>query len=170
LQDTRPDVSVVPETHASLHDLKAKIAEDNDEQDLFFAETQIVEPPVEQDLEGSTVTEPMQMQSVLGRRDNDLKGWEENERQPAAEMPQEVSLSRGAIDDNRLRRLSQLVETVNRSIWVDIVVWVMAVLIGVGVGFVFLKLCFPDLVGRPSHEISQDHSPDRGSTSVYVAE
>lgn len=62
------------------------------------------------------------------------------------EVPQKVSISHGSIDDNRLQRLSQVVETVNRSIWVDIMTWIVAVLIGVGVGFAFLKLFFPDLV------------------------
>ncbi|MDC0357514.1 serine/threonine protein kinase [Oligoflexia bacterium] len=95
----------------------------------------------------ATVFEPMQMQSVLSKGSKDFQGWPRGQ-----ELPSEVRISHGTIDDNRLVRLSQLVETVNRSIWVDIITWIVAVLIGVGVGFAFLKVFFPDLVNpRASH-------------------
>ncbi len=82
-----------------------------------------------------------QMQSVLGSRAIERGDWG---GAPSAARP--IHISRGGLDDQRMRRLSQVVNTVNRSLWMDIFTWVVAVLIGVGVGFAFLKVFFPELI------------------------
>lgn len=66
------------------------------------------------------------------------RGWESSN--------EEVSISRGGIDEERIKSLSEFVDNVNRSVWVDAVTLIVAVLIGVGVGFAVLRLYFPDIV------------------------
>lgn len=63
---------------------------------------------------------------------------------------EEVSISRGGIDEERIKSLSEFVDNVNRSVWVDAVTLIVAVLIGVGVGFAVLRMYFPDLVETKS--------------------
>jgi len=63
---------------------------------------------------------------------------------------EEVSMSRGGIDEERIKSLSEFVDNVNRSVWVDAVTLIVAVLIGVGVGFAVLRMYFPDLVETKS--------------------
>ncbi|MBN8548662.1 MAG: serine/threonine protein kinase [Deltaproteobacteria bacterium] len=89
-----------------------------------------------------TVHEPVRMERMLAYKDMVSEGWN------SVTSTQEVNISHGRIDDNRLKRLSQIVDKVNRSIWIDVVTLVVAVLIGVGVGFAFLKLFFPDLLSH----------------------
>jgi len=99
--------------------------------------------------EDTSTLEPVQMQSVLSDRGQASQASSQKWVRDS-NIPSEVRISHGTIDDNRLKRLSQIVDTVNRSIWVDIITWIVAVLIGVGVGFAFLKVFFPDLVNpRP---------------------
>ena len=62
--------------------------------------------------------------------------------------PSDLPLSSGGIDSERIRKLSHVVERVNRSIWVDIVTLLVAILIGIGVGFAVLKFAAPHLLGR----------------------
>ena len=59
-----------------------------------------------------------------------------------------ITLGGGGIDDARIRKLSQVVDRMNRSIWVDVVTLVLIVLVGVGVGFTLLRLFLPDTVSR----------------------
>lgn len=87
-----------------------------------------------------------QMQSVLSSRQIRSGNWQ------GAGSDRSVQLGAGAIDGQRVQRLSHLVETVNRSIWVDIVTWLVAVLIGVGVGFAFLKVFFPEMIAQPDYQ------------------
>ncbi|MCB0329233.1 MAG: protein kinase [Bdellovibrionales bacterium] len=100
-----------------------------------------------------------QMQSVLsGRRDS----WTPN--QPRMHS-REVRVGHGALDDQRIRRLSQSVHTVNRSLWIDILTWIVAVVIGIGVGFFFIKVFFPELLARPVDRVGSlivdRHLPER---------
>ena len=91
---------------------------------------------------------PQQMQSVLGGK---RASWERNVKNSS----RDISVSHGALDDQRIRRLSQSVHTVNRSLWVDVVTWVLAVVIGIGVGFFFIKVFFPELLSRPVDRTAQ---------------
>lgn len=92
--------------------------------------------------EEETVHEPVRMERVLNYKDMVSEGWN------SVTSTQEVRIGAGRIDDNRLKRLSQIVDKVNRSIWVDVVTLVVAVLIGVGVGFAFLRVFFPELLSH----------------------
>lgn len=89
-----------------------------------------------------TVHEPVRMERMLAYKDMVSEGWN------SVTSTQEVRIAGGRIDDNRLKRLSQIVDKVNRSIWIDVVTLVVAVLIGVGVGFAFLRVFFPDLLSH----------------------
>ncbi len=92
--------------------------------------------------EEETVHEPIRMEPMLNYKDMVSEGWN------SVTSTQEVKIGGGRIDDNRLKRLSQIVDKVNRSIWIDVVTLVVAVLIGVGVGFAFLRVFFPDLLSN----------------------
>lgn len=92
--------------------------------------------------EEETVHEPVRMERVLAYKDMVSEGWN------SVSSTQEVRIAGGRIDDNRLKRLSQIVDKVNRSIWIDVVTLVVAVLIGVGVGFAFLRVFFPELLSH----------------------
>lgn len=92
-----------------------------------------------------TAFETDRMQSVLGSQSSVPASWEDGE--PSA---RQIHVARSGIDERRIQRLSQVVHTVNRSLWVDVLTWVVAVLIGVGVGFAFLKVFFPELIDRGS--------------------
>lgn len=85
------------------------------------------------------------MESVLDTRSGRGFSWDAQTRQG---LEQGVSISRGGIDDRRIRRLSEVVQPVSRSLWLDVATWIIAVLIGVGVGFFFLKIFFPELLLR----------------------
>lgn len=92
--------------------------------------------------EEETVHEPVRMEPMLTYKDMVSEGWN------SVSSTQEVRIGAGRIDDNRLKRLSQIVDKVNRSIWIDVVTLVVAVLIGVGVGFAFLQVFFPELLSN----------------------
>jgi serine/threonine protein kinase len=89
-----------------------------------------------------TGNESVQMEPMLAYKDMVSEGWN------SVTSTHEVRIGGGRIDDNRLKRLSQIVDKVNRSIWIDVVTLVVAVLIGVGVGFAFLRVFFPDLLSH----------------------
>ena len=65
-----------------------------------------------------------------------------------------VLFASGSIDGQRMRSLTQLVDRWNRSIWLDVITLVVAVFIGVGVGFGVLKIFFPDLLSRSTFELN----------------
>ncbi|MCI5065441.1 serine/threonine protein kinase [bacterium] len=79
------------------------------------------------------------MRSVLAGKAED---WED----VPTKSSRQVHVGQAALDDQRIRRLSQSVHTVNRSLWVDIITWIVAVAIGIGVGFFFIKVFFPELL------------------------
>ncbi len=81
------------------------------------------------------------MQSVLGR-----------DRAPS-QRSQDVLISHGGLNSDRIKRLSQAVHKAERSIWVDVITWVIAVVFGVGLGFVFLQTFFPELI-QPNRQYS----------------
>ena len=59
----------------------------------------------------------------------------------------QVIVNSASIDNSRLRRLSQIAEKVEPSLWLEVLTLIVAIMIGVGVGFFFVKLFFPELVG-----------------------
>ena len=61
-------------------------------------------------------------------------------------LPPEIGVASGSIDSTRMRKLTELADRVNRSIWLDVITLVVAVFIGVGVGFGVLKVFFPELL------------------------
>lgn len=107
--------------------------------------------------------EPQRLQSVLGRSNAGSLAHQQRFKGQA----RSVSVDRGGIDTDRMQRLSELVETVNRSIWIDILTWVVAVIIGVGVGFAFIKLFFPYLV-NPGSRIEASYQPESNGESPLV--
>lgn len=88
---------------------------------------------------------PEKLQSVLSR----FTSWEDNS------AGREVFISHSGIDGQRLQRLSQAVTRVDRALWVDILTWTLALLLGVGVGFAFLRVFFPELLDRSHAEAYQ---------------
>ena len=83
---------------------------------------------------------------------------------PPIARPASVVVPRAGIDNNRIRKLSQLSEQAAPSIWVDIVFLIAAALIGIGVGFAALKIFFPEVV-RQTSESSVDVSGQRSLLS-----
>ncbi len=67
----------------------------------------------------------------------------------------EVKIGQSGIDQARVRALSELADRVNRSVWVEVVTYIIAIVAGVGIGFAVLKTLLPGLLdrgGRPAHE------------------
>ena len=60
--------------------------------------------------------------------------------------PRTVRIGESSIDEHRMQRLSQLARTQVRSLWMDLLTIVVAVLIGIGIGVVILGVWFPDLI------------------------
>jgi len=91
--------------------------------------------------------QPERMQSVLVRGGM-LQDWGGEEQ-----SSREVFLSHGSIDGQRIQRLSQAVKQVDRTLWVDLLYWGVALVLGVGVGFAFLKVFFPDLLDARAAQV-----------------
>lgn len=145
-------------TSRPVSNFVVKSAAVNVNADPYVGGTQVLAPEIldiaQQYAEEETVHEPVRMERMLAPKDMVSNGW----TTPVSSTPRStegVSISGGGIDDNRLRRLSQLVDKVNRSIWIDVVTLVVAVLIGVGVGFAFLRIFFPELLSHKSASTSK---------------
>ncbi|MCB0338490.1 MAG: hypothetical protein KDD53_02750, partial [Bdellovibrionales bacterium] len=61
-----------------------------------------------------------------------------------------IRVGEGGLDRGRIRTLSQSFGDIDRSRWVDVVLLVAAVLIGLGVGFAMLKIHSPDFFSNRS--------------------
>jgi hypothetical protein len=97
--------------------------------------------------EEETIHSPRRMEPLLVPRDSVSEAW----AAPASSLSQSPQISEtGRLDQNRLQRLTEIVDRVNRSIWIDVVTLVVAVLIGVGIGFAFLHVFFPELLNQKS--------------------
>lgn len=95
--------------------------------------------------EEETIHSPRRMEPLLVPRDTASEAW----AAPASSLSQSPQISEtGRLDQNRLQRLTEIVDRVNRSIWIDVVTLVVAVLIGVGIGFAFLHVFFPELLNQ----------------------
>lgn len=88
-----------------------------------------------------TQHEPVRMESVLGYSNLIADTW----NRPIS--PSDLRIESRAIDANKLQRLSRQVSMVGRSVWVDVITALVAVLIGIGVGFAVLKMFAPHLFG-----------------------
>lgn len=58
----------------------------------------------------------------------------------------EVRIGGGNLDEQRMQRLAHLAAQNSRSVWLDMVTIILAVLIGIGIGCIILKVWFPDLL------------------------
>ena len=105
---------------------------------------EIVEIASQYQLE-ETVTMPLRMESVLAY--SELEKLAKPVRE--TEEPTQIITNSVSLNDSRIRKLSQIVEKVERSIWVEVVTLVVAVVIGVGVGFFCVRLLVPGLLERP---------------------
>jgi serine/threonine protein kinase len=99
-----------------------------------------------------TVYKPNRMESVLGYKDMVSGSWNGDSEAT------HVIMNSISLNDNRVRRLSQIVDKVERSVWVEVLTLVFAIMIGVGVGFAFVRMFFPDLVAREKSEVSMPAS------------
>lgn len=99
-----------------------------------------------------TIHEPVQMESVLNFTERGTGGW------TSQSVPSESNILSSSIDGTRIRQLSQLAEVSSRSPWLDMVTSVVAVLIGVGVGFAILTAFYPEY-------LQQTVTPENGDES-----
>lgn len=103
--------------------------------------TQVVDSSIKRQISNQPPSTPIstKLESVL---DKPAWGRPQNSR--------EVRIGIGAVDDERLQRLSQLAQKNARSLWLDLVTIVLAVMIGIGIGCVILQVWFPDLLKTKS--------------------
>ena len=94
-----------------------------------------------------TVYRPMQK---MLSNELDAGSW----REELSQKP--VITNTSSIDESRIRRLAELVVDVERSVWIEVITLVVAILIGVGVGFVVVKAFFPELVGGIDSRLEAD--------------
>jgi serine/threonine-protein kinase len=73
--------------------------------------------------------------------------------------PREIRIGGGALDEQRLKRLSNLARAQVRSLWVDLLTIIIAVVIGIGIGVVILSIWFPELI--ETHALSFDLLEDQ---------
>ena len=122
------------------------------------AETQVVSPEIvkivsqfEQDL--GMGEPPVQMEALLGR-DAGRFSRTDWSRSPSTE----VKVGSSGIDQARVRALSELADRVNRSVWVEVVTYIIAIVAGVGIGFAVLKTLLPGLLDRGSRQTHEEVS------------
>jgi len=110
-----------------------------------LADTQIIDPnSVNPDTEiiEDTIHEPVKMEKMLVYKDLVSGTWEN----PL--VPKEVNIPTSSLDEQRIKRLSQFAENVNRSIWLDVATSIVAIIIGVGVGIAVLRVIKPGWFDR----------------------
>lgn len=90
----------------------------------------------------ATLHEPIRMESML--TPNVVTDTWERESRPSPV----VRIPSGGISKERMRLLSQEIDHGNRSMWVDAVTLLVAIVIGIGVGFALLKIFAPQLLSR----------------------
>jgi serine/threonine protein kinase len=118
--------------------------------DYYSEESEIQNPVIAgmaaQYNDEETIHEPIRMERVLMPRSNSGSGsWNEI---PSEIQNNKIVLNSSTIDANRVQRLSHLVHKASRSVWVDVLILLMAVTIGIGAGFALLKFCWPELMGQ----------------------
>ena len=93
-----------------------------------------------------TVTMPLRMESVLAY--SELESLPRPAVRPAEFMHGQAITNSVSLNDTRIRKLTQIVQRVERSMWVEVVTLIVAILIGVGVGFFVVRLVVPGLLQR----------------------
>lgn len=94
--------------------------------------------------EDRTIHDPMKMERVLAYEDVLSKGWDEQAANASVDQGRRRGEDR-AVSNPQFREAS-----IVRSLWVDVVMLVLAVVLGVGLGFVALRTIFPDIMSRRS--------------------
>lgn len=74
-----------------------------------------------------------------------LSSWEDEQSTPA------IQIEGGALNQNRLQRLSQSVQCKHRSFMLDGLTLLFAIIIGVGLGVAALRLIWPDLLSEGNY-------------------
>ena len=85
----------------------------------------------------ATVHDPRKLNPIVS-------GTKEAQGNRSTSRTNAVSVTSGSLDAQRIRALSGLVENINRSLWVDVVTGVVAVLIGLGLGFAVVRFLRAD--------------------------
>ena len=137
------DSAVALESQSSW-DKTATIPVPPQEEEAQYTRATIFSPGVE-GADFSEETMPAassRMEQMLAPRHSDDQVWDRQVQAP------EINVATGGIDNSRIRKLSQLADTAAPSVWTDILILVVAALIGIVVGFVFLNLFFPDVFRR----------------------
>jgi len=97
---------------------------------------------------GETIHEPIRMEAMLSSPNVITDTWDREVRiSPVVKIPS------GGITSDRMRKLSQELDQGSRSLWVDIITLLVAIVIGIGVGFALLKIFAPQLLSRGIPEV-----------------
>jgi hypothetical protein len=97
---------------------------------------------------GETIHEPIRMEPMLSSPNVITDTWDREVRvSPVVKIPS------GGITSDRMRKLSQELDQGSRSLWVDVVTLLVAIVIGIGVGFALLKIFAPQLLSRGAPEV-----------------
>jgi len=111
----------------------------------FDDETRMLEPGIsevsDEYQDDDTLDEPIRMERMLVYSDLMSGGGFNNRAESFG-----VNVMSGGIDNDRLRNLSQLVDNVQRSIWVDVLLLLVTFLLTIGVAFAFYRIFSPDVV------------------------
>jgi len=102
-----------------------------------FSSTRTVSPVVEGS-EGSSMSDTKMERMLSHRRTSDQEWSPENSRN--------VSVAEVGIDSNRMRKLSRLADNAVPSLWTDLIVLIVAAIIGIAVGLVVINVFFPDVL------------------------
>jgi len=86
--------------------------------------------------EGKVVTSE-RLERVLNNRTREVEG----------DSSVEISVGQGGIDNHRMRKLNQLAEQQAPMLWVDLSIIIVAIVVGLGVGFALVKVLYPELIG-----------------------
>ena len=124
--DVSPTVQLAP---AAIPSVKRQISP------LFQDEPETESPDL--------VAEPPRMERMLGRRDDLLAV----QRTPSTPSSDGLVLS-GRIDANRVKSLAAIADNLQRPLLLDVATWILAIFILVGVGFIGLRLFFPEVLQR----------------------
>lgn len=100
--------------------------------------TQVVPSEVVRQLQPRPEISPSQSE----RLESVLQGQAWNKKVNA----RDVRIGGGSLDEERMQRLAQLAATNVRSLWLDMITIVFAVMVGIAIGCVILKVWFPDLL------------------------
>jgi serine/threonine protein kinase len=97
---------------------------------------------------GSEDKGPSEQTSSRPRRDTPTEDWIQPKRRSEG-----IKITQS--EPNRTQRLNELQDEGSRSLVIDLITLVFAVLIGVGLGFVVLRSLFPDLLNKQNEQSVQ---------------